>query len=379
MARYLVVGGFEPSGHDSIAEAFVESGIELGHEIELFRWRDYFDISRHLIFNTHRYAASKGVPDIAGMLDESWIAEALAEDLSKHVPKDFDGIISVHPWSSFICGNALSTRKDDYTRLIDYTGEFTFFPLILHNRIDAFVGGGPILPMEPLVRSRCHSIGVVVRKRFFSEEPYFERQKTLFVSAGSDGWAINAMIPQVKVLAEVLQAKKIILLGPNAGAADAWSKAKIPNAEVMSGIKDIAPLLKKARWYLSKGSGTAVAEGLAAGCYGFAAKSGIFWEDDAVAVLCAEGIVANPALCHMPPKLENSAGWLTERERCQLAANRTWELMDHGKFKVKNVPEQQILADLIKQISTHDSLHLPQTSKRLRERLLVWSAGWNNG
>lgn len=372
--RCLVIGGFEPSGHDTTEEAIVEAGRERNFQIDILRWRDLApELGTHPMFTAHRYAAGRNAATVAGLLDEEWIARLLAEDLASCIPLGFDTYVSVHPWSSTVCAEALVRSGKDRATLIDYTSEFSAFPLVVHDRVNAYLGGGAVRPLEPKYRARCSSVGVAVPRRFHASADGGMRDSRLVVSAGSDGWAISAMLPSVSLLAETLAPKNIVLLAPTPEAVTAWKRHDIANARIAEGITDISALLKESRWYLSKGGGTAVAEGLVARCEGFVASSGIFWEEDSSMFLAAHGVIA---LVGRMSRLDEDAR-RHERNRCLTAASSVWECVRTGSIPQANARELEVLTALIERSDDiPEDGTIPSTTRMLRQRLRDWRDGW---
>lgn len=373
MRRFLVVGGFEPSGHDSTAEAVIETGVKRGHQVDCLKWRDHIALADHPMFVSHREAAARGAPEIAGMLDESWIGDVLSADLADRIPLGYDGYVSVHPWSSKICGAAL--QDDPTPKLFDYHSDFGPFPVVVDDRIDAYLGGGRIRALNPRVRSRCHRVGVAVPRRFHHVPEPAARANRLIVSAGRDGWAVNAMQPAVRELASRLGPAEIILLAPSEEAQRSWAPMNIMGARTVTDCTDVSGCLKDARWYLSKGGGTAVAEGLAAGCLGFVAASGIFWEDEAAEHLHAKGVVAdanspNPSSQFQPGNVEAA------RAECIGAADALWKVVEQGGPAHSNELELTILTELSKRVAGLGDNPLPRTTDVLRQRLAAWRDEW---
>lgn len=380
MNSFLVVGGFEPSGHDSTAEAVIAAGKAAGKSVDYLLWRETVDLADHPMFVSHRLAAARGSHAIAGMLDEEWIGTTLSEDLSTYVDTTYDVILCVHPWSSLIVANALSNAGNKTSILIDYHSDFGAFPVVTHPRIDAYLGGGTIRALDPYIRSSCHVVGVAIPERFSAPNDTSElqeRKNRLIVSAGSDGWAIQSMSGSVKTLAHSLKPEETILLAPNSAAEQIWNAQEIENATITVGLTDIAPLLISSRWYLSKGGGTAVGEGLAAGCGNFVSYSGIFWEDEAAQTLHAKGIaqlVDVESTIIFNASISNAA--IKEREKCINAGNLIWQKISTGLPRSFDCHEKSTLDYLIKNLNQYQKSILPRTSIALNRRLTAWHDGW---
>lgn len=372
--RCLILGGFEPSGHDSTVDALVEIGRTRGHAIDCLRWRDRIDLADHPMFTSHRYAAARGEADIAGLLDEPWIVEGLAADLGDLIDPGYEFYLSVHPWSSMICAQALAAASAQGL-LLDYHCDFGPFPIVSHERINAYCGGGRIRALRPRFRARCHVVGAAAPQRFHDETPSGGRPDTLVISAGSDGWAVRAMLPATHTLIASLTPSRVVLLAPKDDARLSWVQASIPQAEIIANCHDISDLLKSARWYLCKGSGVAVAEGLAAGCQTFVSPSGIFWEDEVAEHLCARGVVADANLADGLPSFNNVNVAQTSNE-CRKAADRIWDLVECGAPPRHQPAEEAILAELIGRVAEQSSDPLPRTGAALKANLEIWLEEW---
>lgn len=377
MARYLVIGGFERSGHDATTEAVVEAARARAHNVDTLIWRDRVPrLEEHPMFVSHRHAAAHGASDIAGLLDEPWIGAALASDLATYIPGGYDAYICVHPWSSLIAAAVLA---HDWTgTLVDYHSDFGTFPVIEHPRITAYLGGGRPRALAPAIRSRCHSIGVAVPRRFhmgLSEALPIDRPSRLVVSAGSDGWAVRAMRDAARALAAHLDPQEVVLLAPSEEAREAWSNAGISYARIDTGQSDIAPLLRDARWYLSKGGGTAVSEGMAAGCECYVTRSGIFWEDEAAEILHARGMVALVDASGVRGSYDHHQVQRV-RQQCRGASDLLWALVEGGLPRRYDDNEAGVLDELLKRLAAFGTGLLPETTDQLAKSLAAWRKGW---
>ena len=84
--KALIVGGFEPSGHDAIASALLTEGEARGHQVIEFQWRDVIkSIALHPVFNLHRLGTSLGAPKLSKILDDRELWSAIVEDLIERI------------------------------------------------------------------------------------------------------------------------------------------------------------------------------------------------------------------------------------------------------------------------------------------------------
>ena len=291
----VVVGGFERSGHDSMAAALVAEGVRRGHKVRSWNWREIRPaIGEHLMFTMHRYAGGAGNASFAEVMANEGLVTALTTDLvsilEDSFPHGVDAILSVHPWSTLALANWLDTTPGPL--LVDCHSDFTPFPVFAHRRVDSFVGTGRPRPVSAEVSLRLQVLGLPVRSSFIPSLDS-QRSRTLVVNAGSDAWAVRHVAAVVPFVSRLLQPRRIVLLAPTADAARAWEEAVEvdPRTEILTGVTDIGPLLCAALWLLTKAGGTPVAEGLVAGCLVLAMPTGIPWEDDGLSWLAMRGYV----------------------------------------------------------------------------------------
>lgn len=373
--RVLVLGGFERSGHDALAAALEQVGRERGHEVVNWCWRDHIDLAEHVLFQVHHIAASRDVPWLAGVLDSTRIAGALALDLGKWVSADFDAVISVHPWSTSIANRAL-TDGASQSFLVDLTADFTPFPVLVCPRVDCYLGPGPHRPLPLRVRHRSLQVGLPVRKSF-SGSTTKRKPGLLVVSAGAGAWLIAKTAACLPVVTEALSPSWLVALAPTVESAVEWRTALERvgvAAEVRTGITDTGPLLSDATWLLTKASGAAVAEGLAAGCAVLALESGVFWEDEARAYLSAARVVAPVAPTDSAPSLHASLAASDQRERvamlCRRAGDDIYDVLERGLPVGRETRGERVAAEIQQRLSRERVL--PASTEVTSELLADW-------
>lgn len=291
--RVLIVGGFEPSGHDSIAAALAEEGISRGHTVTNWNWGERFPIGDHPLFLLHHVAAELGTPTVAAILDRPDLPAALAQDLAGLLPiEEYDVVLSVHPWSTVIVAQCLQ-RNNKHVYFADVTCDFGGFPVFYPREVDVFFGSGRPRALSPQFSSKCMSVGIPARREFFATDDE-KRGRLLVATAGTSGWLIERIVACIPAASRLVEPDELVVLAPNSAAATKWRSALRTSgvrADVAEVGRDVAPWLRKARWVLTKASGAAVTESLAAGCRVLAVESGVFWEDDARDYLSSRFVV----------------------------------------------------------------------------------------
>ncbi|MFD0207129.1 MULTISPECIES: hypothetical protein [Saccharothrix] len=284
----LIVGGFEPSGHDSTATALAQAAVRRGHRVHAWNWREVLPgVDTHPVFHLHRRAIPAGAPHACGILDSEAIPEALGPDLAHLLPDpaDYDVVLSAHPWSTAVAITAMESVTG--TMLVDCHGEFAPFPNGFHERVDLYVGGRLSRSVPAWVRRRCVPTGVPVRAQFGRDRR--PKEPKLVLLGGSAGHAITETARLAAGVAERVGARQVVAIAPNDEVASSWRTAGIPDVAVEP--TDISSQLADATWLITKASGPPVAEGLASGCQVLCPPSGVFWEDEARAYLSAERVV----------------------------------------------------------------------------------------
>ena len=379
----VIVGGFERSGHDSMAEALAAEGLRRGHGIRNWVWRDQIDgIGDHLIFNLHRQAGRMGDARIADVMANEHLVAALLNDLVTILERSWIGraeaILSVHPWATLALARWLQATPAPL--LIDCHSDFTPYPVFAHPRVNAFVGACRPRLLSAEVSRRLQPLGLPVR-RSFNPPVNARRNRTLVVNAGSDAWAVQHVGAVVPFVAELLKPDEVILLAPTADAAKAW-EAEIdasPARKVVMGVTDIGPLLCHATWFLTKAGGTPLAEGLVAGCTVLAMRTGIPWEDDGLAWLAMRGnvIPVDDAFPSQWSELLIKQGVVPSSELRQMLADSVHAIWRHVEAGSPLAPVDDVVGLAERLIVGDTALEgdpLPATSRELRRIL----EGWRN-
>ena len=380
----VVAGGFERSGHDAMAEALAEEGVRRGHTVRCWNWREeHSAVGEHPVFHVHRWARRAGFAALADVMADKQLVAALVSDLGAVLRGSSVGdakvILSVHPWGTLALAEWLSAVAGPV--LVDCHSDFTPFPVFPHGRVDSFVGAGRQRLVSAEVARRQHVLGLPVRGSF-SPAANARRSRTLVVNAGSDAGAIDQMATVVVSVTRLLRPKTVILLAPTQEAADTWGQITeiASDMRIATRVTDIGPLLCRACWFLTKGGGTPIAEGLVAGCRVFAVPTGIPWEDDSIAWLAMRGEVVPVGGGFPAPWSELLIGRVAEldselRPLLAGAARAIWQHVEAG------CPQRPIeaLADLARKIidssrRVYQPDILPTTSAELRRVLGSWIA-----
>ena len=380
----VVVGGFERSGHDSMAGALFQEGIERGHRVQRFNWRDFESgIGGHLLFAMHRQAGRVRMGNFAETMSDERIVKALTADLQllldRHFPEGVDSILSAHPWSTLALARWLEPRPGP--TLVDCHSEFTPFPVFPHPRVNSFVGAGRPTPRNRQLAERLHVLGLPVRRSFVPLSETRTRDGTLVVNAGSDAWAIKEVAKVVPQAARLLEPSRVVLLAPTASADHAWrSELRVGGRfETLVGVTDIGLLLCASSWLVTKAGGTPIAEGLVAGCSVLAMATGIPWEDDGLSWLTSRGHVI-PIGGTFPEQW--TASLLGAREgqdtglRSMLAdsASNIWRHLELGAQVAPVDAYASIASELVRSSSPERPGALPSATAELQHVLMDWAA-----
>ena len=336
----------------------------------------------------HRVGAAFGAPELSTLMDNHELWQALVKDLIDKIDLiDNDVVISVHPWSTLIAAEKLR-QLGSKSFLIDYSIDFARFPVVIDNRINAYIGGGEIAPFPIRIRDRCHRFGVPVPKKFVTKG--YKRPDRLIVSGGTDGFSSLRLAEVLPNVVNALNPCEIDLLSPTPSTRDVWqkttSKLALSNYKIIDHETDISMILKDSKWYLTKASGPGVSEGLVAGCELLLVRSGVFWEDDARDALVGNHVAfpINPGLSNDKLSL-NIQEWTSNRGslalECVLAASSTWKFIEDG---VTNLMTESLdnlaVSDLLAKLSNFELTYnyLPQTTKVLRALLEDWLVSFEN-
>lgn len=377
------MGGFEPSGHDGVANALLEEGINRGHDVVQFHWGEKIEeLAIHPVFHVHRVGTAMGAPALSALLDDHDLWQALVHDLVNRLDiSDYQVIVSVHPWSTLIAAEKLRQQGSRST-LIDYTIDFGRFPIVVDRRIDSYIGAGDVGPFPPRIRQRCQRFGIPVRQQFVAQTDV-QKSDNLVVSGGTDGFLsqkLSTVLPQV---VEALEPALVTILAPTSSARSLWDKAlpTLPksNYRIEVGKTDISQILKEGKWYLTKAS-TGIVEGLAAGCELLLVQSGVFWEDDARDALVTRGVAFpvdyTATTMSLRATIQNGSPHRQMiANECITAAAETWNFVEKGCPNQKDefsddLAVSNLLSNLVSTESS--SKVLPETTKMLKTLLDDW-------
>ena len=292
------------------------------------------------------------------MLGTQAVLEAMVHDFSGHLDlSGYDAVVGVHVWSSLIAAHD-AERQNASAMILDCHVEFSPFPVFPHRRIDAYVGAGPPLPAPRSVRSRRHFAGLPVRSSFRSPEASDKRTNRLVVNGGSTGWHIDHTAKYLPAIVDALVVDEVNLLAPNGDSIQDWERALSTlgiEATMTQGSTDIGTLLRSSRWLVTKGGGTPVAEGLAAGCTVLGVPSGLPWEDEALrwlaaneeAVMLSTGLT-DDRLAAAVQIVESQTSRLSETIRDGAAS--VWRILEDGCPTADADEEEQDLARVLREM-----------------------------
>lgn len=291
MARILILGGFERSGHDSIAQALCDVSNRRGNETALWVWREHLAVDELLVFNLHRIGAQYGMPGLESVTADPDFLAVLRDELENELPADlprYDCVISAHPWSTLAACASLHRLN---IPLIDCHAEFSSFPVYADNRISAFVGTWQPKALPLAMRPKLLPLSIPVR---YSFTPGRNRDKgSVVVNTGATGWFRETAKTLIFKALSQLRCARVSLLLREPDAEFEREAANSCDAIVTPyyGLEDIGPLLATAEYFLTKPGGAPIAEGLAAGCKVLAIPSGISWEEESLRELVLRRIV----------------------------------------------------------------------------------------
>ncbi|HET7120117.1 MAG TPA: hypothetical protein VFI17_02555 [Solirubrobacterales bacterium] len=347
----------------------------MGNEVELWLWAERIGDLDHPIFHLHRLGAEAGEPDLSLLMDDGRLSSALARDLRGLLsPDGFDVIISTHPWSTAICAKELQLDNDS-PRLLDCHGEFTPFPMPLLTGIgvDAYVGGVLTAAARPIDRARTWPTGVPVRIPF-QLAPRRAEEAVLAINAGHGSWAFDTASVLARELAHVHGLEAAIVFTGDPAAMERWEGAlrgAFDELQFASSAIDIHEALLKSRALLTKASGSAVAEALAAECRILCFESGVFWEDDARARLAALDVAQpiSPGSLVSRDGLRLSAAASRLGELCRNAAQTIWGIAEMDRPWRQRQPSAAA-PFVMRALERCDGL--PSSSSAVRELLSEW-------
>jgi hypothetical protein len=200
------------------------------------------------------------------------------------------------------------------------------------------------------------------------------------VNAGSDGWAIDLMADVLAGVVNLLAPGNLVLLAPTRAAAAAWRRVSGLEAdiEIAEGVTDISGFLHRSRWFLTKGGGTPIAEGLVAGCRVLARYSGIPWEDRGIDWLATRGQVV-PVGAHFPLEWSRylidapEPATATLRQTLKRSARAIWEHLEDGTPEASLEEQARVAAVLLSDIQQESiPAALPETTAALQNILSSW-------
>lgn len=379
--RALIVGGFEPSGHDSKQKAMEEGAQRSSIEYRSFTWRTVVDTG-HPVFHLHRIGARSGMPGLASLLDDSRIADALTHDVGDDLDlSDTDVVVSVHPWSTMICASVIRREGLDVL-LVDLHGEFSPgpIPLVRVDEVGLFVGVEMVASLSPTMRRRVRRTGVPVRSQFADGVDDIFPRRALTVSCGHGGWSIDAAMPTVRLMVDRTEPREIFCVGAVPPAVADLGEKRHLTVTPCGSASSIALALRQSRYAVTKASGTNIAECLSSGTVAVCPPSGVFWEDEARAYLSAIGAIVPSELAGEIDLASAVASVGTrDRLRCRVAdaAVSAWTciamaLRGHPQADDPSLGQpvglvEEILAD----VESHDR-SLREVSRVVAELLRAW-------
>jgi hypothetical protein len=184
----------------------------------------------------------------------------------------------------------------------------------------------------------------------------------------------------VAAVVSMVAPEHVVLLAPTRAAAIAWRQVSDLEAdvEIVEGVTDISPFLHRARWLLTKGGGTPIAEGLVAGCRVFASYSGIPWENQGIDWLTMRGQVV-PVGAHFPLAWSRhlidapAPPTATLQQTLARSARAIWKHLEDGTPETSVEEQVTVATALLSDIQRECApAALPTTTAALRNLLSPW-------
>lgn len=322
--RCVVVGGFEPSGHDSRVEAVRAAGEDRGHEVAVHSWGPQLEID-HPIFHVHRLAGTSS-PSLIGVLDDPRLAQAIARDFGPTLRSvDADVVIAAHPWAAWLC--AERAQRGAFPPVVNLHGEFEPgpIPLLWRPEIDMHVGVVQKASSPPRVQRITHSTGVPVRAPFSAQPSDRTVRNGIAVSSGIGGWAESKTFDLLRSSFSTFpDSVRLNVIGHLSPEMSRLAGEFGVDAVAHSKAEEIAEALRASSVLVTKASGSNVAEALACRTHLICASSGVFWEDAARGHVIAEGLASREPTANQTDHARvEQAG-----EICRMASERIWGLVE---------------------------------------------------
>lgn len=366
----LVVGGFEPSGHDAVLVAVTECATGSGMGADSLSWRQLIPgIDNHLIFHLHRL--QREGPSLSALMDDPTVADNLASDLWHRLPTlaEYDAVISVHPWSTVIIARALSEQNNTSTVLADCNVNWGPIPDMEVSRVDLFCGGLLRRPVRPALWHRCIPTGVPVRQSFVTGQ-----QETLLgkvcVASGRLGQSTSLVIDAYNRFKSIVQPNQVIVAGAGQGEA-LWRAVVGSKTELVliPDIDDVSPYWHGAEWVITKASAASIAEAFAVGAKVVGVASGVLWEDNCMSLLASRGAITPVDLLSATLPSPDVGYW---RDLTRAAAQRCIDLVVdvHSGTPFRSLPPSPPLPPVVGSAAEL----LPETSNWLTKALHRWDS-----
>lgn len=367
--RTLLFGGFSRSGHDSLISALQEGFGNSDCRPAELRWRDIIPgVENHPLFSLHRGGYN---PDaMSAFMDKIEIPRLLAVDLFPITGflSDFDLVVSVHPWTSFVIAESALRRGLNDLVIVDVAADYCSVPVVEHERINLYVGGIGARPVSARVRARISPTGVPARSTFALPDKRIEGR--LFVSAGRTGYAQRAAIAGLQAALPAIGPTEVIVAVSGNYQYRGKLEKLVGSAKLalLPDVRDPAPWARTSEWILTKGSGAAVAEALATGAVVVTYDTGVFWEDEAARYLHSVGATLSVNALAKVPTLRpwDGAAW------AQQARGATTATIAAIRHRATGGRSANLAARPKVHIEPTETQFLPEISAWMAEALPDW-------
>ena len=265
--NFLITYGFHESGHYYVARAleteFLCNGEKAG--IKYF-YEPLGSVMNNLLFEFFLLFAKNGVPDVP----EALIDDVLLDKISRiAVEKNtlhleyYDVVVSTHPYTSRMIAEIKQQRGLDFF-LVDCDVNYSGFPLVTHDSIDAYVGARPISGTPLNIEKKMNVTGIPINNKFRYDPSV--KENIIVVMGGTHGmgnidkvvdflyniesnYAIHVVTGNNKPLYNLLNLKY----------------SNKPNIRIFGYCNNMPEILNKSKIVITKGSGSSIAESLASG------------------------------------------------------------------------------------------------------------------
>jgi processive 1,2-diacylglycerol beta-glucosyltransferase len=280
MKRILLLYGFHESGHLSICKALKEEIESYNYEVVLLTiWNQKF-ITVNKLFSIFRKCVQYRLDYFPHFLLDDDLLHTFSQDIQININlSDFDLIISTHPYTSFVVAECIK-QNNFLTPLIDFHTDFTPFPVVEHEKISYHIGMFPKMVNKLSTVSKSIISFLPVSQRFYDLDTS-EKENKIVIMGGADGfghiedslnWALDVFTNH----------EIVVLCGRNQELFEILThRFTNNNIHILGYSENVEKYLHKAKFIISKASGSTIAEALVMNAIPIFAPSDLPWERDA--------------------------------------------------------------------------------------------------